>query len=194
MIKNYKGQKAEKRTAFEALPAGGYVAKIVGARIEDYDWGSVVIVAFDIAEGEQKGFFQKRFEADTSEDKKWKGTYRLNIPDEKKSKYYDSDCKNFNNFIFALEDSNEGYHYDNDESKFKGKIIGVIYRNREWEWNGDTGWTTECGAVTDVTSIREGKYRQLKDKPLKGKSAAVNNAPLTANDSTSILDDDDLPF
>ena len=52
MINKYKNAKAEKASSYAPLPAGGYVAKIAGARIEDYTWGSVLVIAFDIYEGE----------------------------------------------------------------------------------------------------------------------------------------------
>lgn len=192
MIKNYEGQKAEKTVSVNHLPAGGYVAKIVSAKVEDYQWGSVVVVAFDIAEGDFKGFFKKQFDDNPNEDKKWRGVYRLTVPDEN-SKYFDGNRRTFNNFIYAMEDSNPNYHYDCDEKKFKDKMIGILFRNREWEMDGNTGWTTECGAVTDVASIREGKFKPLKDKPLKGKSTTT--APLTNPTPSDLIDDDeDIPF
>lgn len=192
MIKNYEGQKAEKAVSVNHLPAGGYVAKIVSAKVEDYQWGSVVVVAFDIAEGDFKGFFKKQFDDNPNEDKKWRGVYRLTVPDEN-SKYFDGNRRTFNNFIYAMEDSNPNYHYDCDEKKFKDKMIGILFRNREWEMDGNTGWTTECGAVTDVASIREGKFKPLKDKPLKGKSTTT--APLTNPTPSDLIDDDeDIPF
>lgn len=191
MIKNYEGQKAEKTVSVNHLPAGGYVAKIVSAKVEDYQWGSVVVVAFDIAEGDFKGFFKKQFDDNPNEDKKWRGVYRLTVPDEN-SKYFDGNRRTFNNFIYAMEDSNPKYHYDCDEKKFKDKMIGVLFRNREWEMDGNTGWTTECGAVTDVASIREGKFKPLKDKPLKGKSTTT--APLTNPSPADLIDDEDIPF
>lgn len=59
MIKSYNGFKAERTTARETLPAGGYVAKIMDASVIDYDWGSVLKIEFDIAEGEHKGFLRQ---------------------------------------------------------------------------------------------------------------------------------------
>ncbi|MDE7390183.1 MAG: hypothetical protein K2M82_04500 [Lachnospiraceae bacterium] len=191
MIKQYTGMKAEKTISNIPLPAGGYVAEIINAKVEEYDWGTVVVIAFDIAEGEHKSFFQKQFDSNPNEDKKWKGTYRIIVPDEN-SKFFQSNQKTFNNFIYALEDSNNGYHYDCDEKKFKGKKLGVIYRDKEWEMNGNSGWTTECGAVTDITAIRENTFKVLKPKPLKNSTSSPNTSGSpSAND---ITDDDDLPF
>lgn len=191
MINNYKGQKAEKATGGNTpLPAGGYVAKIINAKLEEYSWGSVVVVAFDIAEGDHANFFKNQFDNNQNEDKKWKGTYRLIVPDEN-SQYFESNRRQFNNFIYALEDSNEGYHYDCNEKRFKGLKVGVIFRNKEWEMNGRTGWTTECGTVDTVEAIRNGTFKQMKDKPLNNKPNAAST-PVTLGDLTD--DDGDLPF
>lgn len=193
MIKQYAGMKAEKAAGNIPLPAGGYIAKIANAKIEEYSWGTVVVIAFDIAEGEHTDFFKRQFDNNPNEDKKWKGTYRLIVPDES-SQYFESNQRTFNNFIFALEDSNSGYHYDCDESKFKDKLLGVIYRNKEWEINGRTGWTTECGAVTDTQSIRSNIFKPLKDKPLNSRSS---ESIANSNQNGSFADmplDDDLPF
>ena len=133
MISSYKGMKAEKAVSNTPLPAGGYVAKIIGAKVENYSWGSVVVIAFDITEGEYSDFFRKQFDSNTNEDKKWKGTYRLTVPDES-SQYFENNQRTFNNFIYSMEDSNSGYHYDCDETKFKGKSIGVLFRNKEFSY------------------------------------------------------------
>ncbi len=196
MIPQYNGSKSEKATSFAPLPAGGYVAKIVGARIENYSWGSMLVIAFDICEGEHTGFFQEQFDNNTNDDKKWKGTYRITIPDEK-SEYFSSQKRSFNNLIYALENSNGNYHFDWNEKNLKGLTFGVLFRNKEWEWNGKTGWTTECCAVTDADEIREESFTIPKDKPLANHATAaaatgtgVGNNP----EFDTITDDDDLPF
>lgn len=64
----------------ERLPIGGYILKILDVKMQENDWGNVIILSFDIAEGEQKDFFRENYKAQTGEDKKWKGTYRLRVP------------------------------------------------------------------------------------------------------------------
>lgn len=192
MIKSYADAKAEKASAGKAiLPAGGYVCKIISAKVQNTDYGDKLVLAVDVAEGEYKDFFKKDYEANPGEDKKWRGTYRMNIPADDGSENDGWAKKRFNNFIFAIEDSNPGYSWDWDESKLKGKMIGVVYRNKEWEYNGNTGWTTEAGAVYDVASIREGKYKALADRPLKNKTTASAAPAFTAY---AAADDGDLPF
>ena len=79
-MKAFNGYKAEKAATREQLPVGGYVAKILDAEEVTYTWGSVLVISFDIAEGEHAGFWKKDYQNQTGEDKKWRGTYRLTIP------------------------------------------------------------------------------------------------------------------
>jgi hypothetical protein len=58
--------KSKRRTSFEQLPKGAYVIKIMGAKEDTWPSGDGVIkIAFDIAEGEYKGFYQNQFDKNT---------------------------------------------------------------------------------------------------------------------------------
>lgn len=189
MIKSYNGFKAERRK--EMLPVGGYVAKIMDASVIKYDWGEKLKIDFDIAEGEYKGFFTNDYRNNTNDDKKWRGSYYITIPNEN-NQYFDSQRKSFNNLIACLEETNAGYHFDWDEAKLKGKGIGVLFRNEEWSYQGSTGWKTKCCAVTTAKDVREGNFKMPKDKPLKAKTASTGAYSETA--FVPVDDDSDLPF
>lgn len=193
MINKYKNAKAEKASSYAPLPAGGYVAKIAGARIEDYTWGSVLVIAFDIYEGEYTNFFKDRFENDSRDDKKWKGVYRITIPDEK-SQYFSSQQRSFNNLIYSLETSNGNYVFDWNEKNLKGLLIGVLFRNKEWEFNGNTGWTTECCSVVSVDDIHEENFTIPKDKPLNKTQGLQNSQTTNTTPTMADIADEDLPF
>jgi hypothetical protein len=200
MIKQYNGAKAEKTITSAPLPAGGYVAKIMAAEVKSYDWGDQLIVSFDILEGEHKDHFAKEYRANVNEDKKWKGNYRARIPDES-NQYFSSQQRTFNNFIYALEASNPGYHFDWDETKLKGKVIGVLIRDKEWAYEGKTGWTTECCAVTEADAIRKNEFKTPRAKPLANKPAfSGNGVPMLQNNTNGLAAfdpvdvDGDLPF
>lgn len=190
MIKQYNGFKAERNNTRETLPAGGYVAKITDASVINYSWGSSLKVDFDICEGDYKGFFAKDYRNNTNDDKKWRGVYRLNIPDEN-NQYFDSQRKAFNNFVACLEETNSGFHWAWDEAKLKNKGIGVIFRNKEWEFNGKTGWTTECGGVATAEEVRNSTFKPLSDKPLAKKETTSAYPAATFAD---VDNDEDLPF
>lgn len=185
-MRKFSGFEAKKSGGREILPAGGYVAKVLNAKEVNYDWGDVIVISFDIVEGPHKDFFAADYRGQDGEDKKWRGTYRLNLPKDDGSEKDGWTKRAFGNVIWAFEDSNPGYHFDWDEATFKDKLVGVLFRNREWEWSGRTGWTTECCAMTSVSDIRDGKYRMPKDKPLEGKVQSGGTA--------SYASDDDLPF
>ena len=196
MIKKFGGYEAKKSggSAREILPAGGYVAKIVSARVDETQYGDKLIVAFDIAEGDYREFFKRDFDNNTNEDKKWRGVYRLNIPADDGSEQDEWKKRSFNNFAYALEESNKGYAWDWDESKLKGKLFGVLFRNREWEFKGRTGWSTEACSATDVKSIRDGKFKTPKDKALNG-GARFETTAVPATTAAGTDDDSgDLPF
>lgn len=189
-MKAYNGAKAEKAAgAREILPAGGYVCEIKNAKVEEYSGGfSNLVLAIEVVEGEYAGFFKKDFDNNTREDKKWRGRYAISIPRDDGSDMDAWTKRTFNNFIWAVQESNSGYVWDWDEKKLKGKKLGVLYRNREWEYNGNTGWTTEAAGSASVEDIRSGSFRPLKDKPLKNRPV-----PQTATEET-VDDEDSLPF
>lgn len=199
MIELYEGYQARQATSAEALPAGGYEAKILGAEISQYDWGDVLVISFDISAGDHAGFFAKRWKNDenSSYERKWKGTFRVNIP-TKKSKYPDSDKRMFEDTMFAIEASNAGFMFGGDEKTLKGKSVGVLFRNREWEKDGNTGWTTEACKFIPIEDIRSGSFTMPRDKALK-KSSGTSAAPAqtAAQEAAAIvetIDDSELPF
>lgn len=188
-MRAFEFEKKKSAGSFDPLPAGGYVAQIMKTEVIPYDWGEVLNIAFDIAEGIHKGHFADMWNASTQSDKKWKGNYRLTIPNPI-NQYFESQKRTFGNFVACIEESNGAYVWDWNEAGLKGKFIGVLFRNKEWEWNGQHGWTTECCSVASIEDIRSENYRLPKDKPLAGnENAAVPPVGFT-NDAS----DEDLPF
>ena len=191
-MKAFEGYKAEKPVgAKENLPVGAYIAKILEAKEVAYDWGNVLLISFDIAEGEHKDFFKNDYATNTKEDKKWRGTYRLNQPKDDGS-VEDGWTKNtFNRAMYSVEASNSGYHWSWDEKTLKGKSVGVMFRNFEWDINGKTGWSTECGMFIPVDDVRGGKFKPMKDRPLKKKTHSTASTSSFAEVDSS---ESDLPF
>lgn len=153
-------------SVFSPLPKDAYVIKIVGAKEENNknSEGTHIKVAFDIAEGEYKDFYQKQFDAQANEDKHWPydGVYNLSAPDDNSPQWM---IDNFGTFVAALEDSNAGYHWDWNEGKWKGLVIGALFRNEQSESNGNVYDHTRPIWFRNAQSIRDKKFGRLpKDK------------------------------
>lgn len=191
-MKAFNGYEPKRSYVREQLPAGGYVVKIMDVKPVHYDWGDILLLSFDVEEGEKKGFFREDYRGQTQEDKKWRGTYRLRIPADDGSERDGWTKNTFNSVMFAFEDSNN-LRFDWDENKLKGLLVGALFRNEEWEMNGRTGWSTKCCSLIPTEDIRSGKFKTPKDKPLQDKPAVTAFAP-TGRDFEALDDDDDLPF
>lgn len=173
----------------ERLPKGGYILEIKGVEIVETDYGERLILSFDIAEGEYKGYYAENYRNQTGEDKRWKGTYRIAIPKDDGSEEDQETKRRFKTNISLFEESNSGFHWDWDENTLKGKKIGGVFRNKEYSFNGKQGFFTECAWLTTVEKIKEGKFKVPADKLLN-----KNNKPSFNNQSPDIIPDDDLPF
>ena len=106
-----------------------------------------------------------------------------NDADEDRNKDY------FANQIACIEASNVGYEFDFDEKKLKGKIVGAVFGEKEYEFNGNHGFFVTCRGFRTVDAIRSGKFK-VPDKLMLKKSTGDNG--FFPVDDTA--DDSDLPF
>lgn len=191
-ISNWENIKAAK--GYTPLPAGGYVCQIQGAKIKEYQASNggafeKMEIALDIYEGEFKGFYQQDFDNQNTEGKRWKGVLRLFLPKNDGTERDHRTASIFKAVIEAVEDSNNGYHWDWDERKLKGKTVGCLFRLEEWEYNGQTGWKAQPFRAIDAEAIRQNKFSIPKEKALSDKQDYSPN-----QNKPSPVDDDDLPF
>lgn len=150
----------------QVLPKGGYVLKILGADVCENSNGQYVKLGCDIVEGEYKDFYANDYRSQQQEDKKWRCNYLLNVPKDDGSEKDSWTKRRFKTVIEAIEDSNPGYHFDWDEKKFKGKIIGGLFNEREYESNGQVRRTVNLAQLCNVDAIRNGTYRLPEDRLL----------------------------
>ncbi len=181
---------------FQALPKGGYVMRIQGATVHENSNGQYVKIAADIAEGEYQGYYARDYEGQQTEDKKWHCNYLLSVPNDDGSEQDGWTKRRFKTFTEALEESNPGYHFDWDESKFKGLIIGGLFNEREYEKrDGSIGRATNFAQVCSVDAVRAGRFK-LPDDKLLGRSGAGNSGGDSDDGFMNIPDGvaDELPF
>lgn len=172
------------------LPVGGYVMRIMGAEVKENRVGQYVQISMDIAEGQYKDFFANDYRSQDS-NKKWHCNYLLNVPTDDGSERDGWNKRRFKTFTEALEESNDGYHFDWDEKKFKGMSIGGLFNIREWKDGDRRGRSTNLAQVCSVEKIRSGKYKLPKDQLLSDTGSTTSeNAP----GGYTVVHDDDLPF
>lgn len=181
---------------YQKLPVDGYICIIKKAEEQVCNGGSMLVISFDIAEGEYKDYYADEYRNNSSNDKKWKGKIRIFVPKDDGSEDDAYTKKRFKTAITAIEESNDNYHWDWNETALKGKKLGIIYRNEEWEWNGKTGWRAAPFRIVCCDDIYEGKFKIPDDKPLQKSSSVFSPAPKSMDKTTfeEITGDDDLPF
>lgn len=168
---------------YETLEPGGYVCVIKSARVEktktDKD---MLVIAFDIAEGEEKaGFYQRKFDKDTRAEKKWQGVHRLLVLDN------EGKCnKYFKGFTTSVEASNPGYKFTGDETTLKGKKFGGLFGKEEYEnVFKERKMTTKLRFIRSANGIKEAKVPEPKLLPQKSDISF---------ETDFIAYNDDLPF
>lgn len=178
----------------EQLPVGAYVCKIISAKEVFYSWGSQLAIAFDIAEGEFAGYYQRKFDANTNEDKRWSGVLRLNIPTDDGSEDDDRRKRSFNTAIVTIEEDNPGYEWNWNEASLKGKKVGIVFNKKEFEGSdGKVISFTQPKTIERISKVLDGTYYRPKDQLL----GSTSSASTSSNDWISVPDDvssDELPF
>ena len=181
----------------EQLPTDkAYVCEIKGAKEVDYTTDNGyrvhrVDIALDVCEGEYEGFYQKKFDDSQDEDKKWKGVVKLNIPKFDGTEKDNWTVKSFNTQFVAIEDSNPGYTWNNVLDSLKGKKIGLVLRDKEWEFNGNRGFYSEPYKLISVANARAQKFRKPNTKYLSSDSTGDVASGVTP---ISNAVDEELPF
>ncbi len=167
----------------QALPAGGYICTILKAEETAARNGRPMLaLLLDIADGEYAGYFRQQFDRvkQSNPDAKWGGTFRQ-LTDG-------SSLPFFKGMVTSIEESN-GFKWDFDEAKLKGKKIGAIFGREQYMGNdGKAKWSTKCQAVRTVKTIQDGKFDVPEDKPIAGQHG--NSGGYQVIDGG----DDDLPF
>lgn len=176
------------------LPAGGYVCQILACEETKSKAGADMLkVAFEIAEGEYKGFFAEL----------WQNKKMAAFPDEAKypregtdyilTSDADGNCsRKFKGFCTALEDSGATVWVRNELADLEGARVGVIFRREETEYNGRSWWQTIPMSYRSVDTIREGKYKVPEDKPLPAPAYPQYQQPAAPQGFTAVTED--IPF
>lgn len=193
-------QEAAKFAGGERLPAGAYVCEIKNVQYVVGENGNSdrIDILYDITEGDYKDFFKNQYDANTSEDKKWKGRKSIYVPKDDGSEKDEWTIKSFAGWINGFEDSNSGYKWDWKESKWKGLKIGIVF--------GDTGTVLDDGKeivfteprfAVAIKKVQNGTAPKAKFIARKGYTGNKNNPPTdSGSDFMAVPDTDseEIPF
>jgi len=184
---NYDTTTAASFGDFETLEPGGYICQILKAEATQSKSGKeMLILYFDIREGEHKGYFKRTFDRmkEKNPDAKWKGTY-YQLTTGNSTQY-------FKGMITAIEESNRGFKFDFDETKLDGKMFGGAIGLEQYENNGKTGMSPKLKFTVSVESVKKG-ITAPKDKMLEGikKDDSLDDL---AGFSLMADDESDVPF
>lgn len=183
----------------EKLPVGGYVIKIENVRFENGTNGGSdrIVLAFDIAEGEQKGFYRKNFDAQTGEDRKWKGTYIIYLPKDDGSEQDKWTKRRFKTIMEHIEDANPGYSWNWDENSLKGKLLGALFGEINTVIDGKQITYVALRFTEKIANIRNKQFKI--PEPYNKNGATVKPAAVSTQSSDGFMEipkgvEEEIPF
>lgn len=215
MINGFSGYKETEVKEFgptEKVEVGGHICKVVGVETSQYTSKkdgtayNQLNVKFDLeAPDKQAGFYGKKFAEDAKKDAltaKWKGCYRLTIPEANSADFIKS---NWKAFLTSIEKSNPGVVIDGEkgfeETILVGKLFGGIFGLEEFTLpDGKTITFSRLRFARSVENIEEAPIPKVRlvdntyvdyEEYMNGDVKKEND---TSNDEFGTIDDDSLPF
>ena len=193
-IENWNEIEAKGMDDFKALPIGAYECKIINA-VENHNEESgktTLKVMVDIASGEYKDYFKKRYDSNTAIDRKW---------DNNATKFLAFEGENisfFKGFITIVENSNVGYKWNWEESTLRDKKLVGVFQYEEYKKQDGTKALKvrltkfrsldKLGKieVSDSVKLLDGSYVEYEDY-------MKNNGNSNSSDEIEVTNDM-LPF
>lgn len=172
------------------LLLGGYVCVILAVEQKKSNSNkNMLVINFDIAEGDFKGFYMDKYKNATprsdNDPIKWQGKYYQMLEG-------DNWESRFKGLITSIEESNEGYKWNDDEQSLKGKLFGGIFGEEEYIYNGEIRTNTKLRWIRSVDKIRNGEFEIPRKKEVPEEQKTTINAPF--EQAFTPVREDDLPF
>lgn len=160
------------------LPAGGYVCRIMDAKMQNAQTSGLpmVVIQFDICEGEYNNYFHTKYKTDIGfrPTAKYQGIARIPAVDaEGKAR------RGFNSFCGAVEKSND-IKLPTEDTAFlnmlKNKFVGIIFGREEVEFSdGRTAMVTKPKFYRSTQVIENGEYETPSDVYLQPSAPSAND-------------------
>ena len=182
---------------FAQLPAGLYVCEVLGAKQEEANGRDRFVMQFDIAEGDQKGFYRKQYDAEklVNQNAKYKGVHR---------QYMDENgLPFFKGLMTSVERSNQGFHFPwgtkGNEKTLVGKKFGAVMGREEFLTDdGRKRMATKIVQIRSIDGLKDARIPEdklLEDQAGRDVPAPENSQP-DGDGFMSVPEgiDEELPF
>lgn len=176
---------------FAQLPAGLYVCEVLGAKQEGNNGNMRLVMQFDIAEGEHKGFYRKQYKLakQTDRNAKYKGMHRQNMNDQ--------GLPFFKGLMTSIEKSNSNFSFpwgqEGNEKTLIGKKFGAVMGREQFlSSNGKKLFATKIFQIRSLDGLKDAKIPEdrLLDDCQSSSSKTDSEGFANAQDSA----DEPLPF
>lgn len=182
---------------FASLPAGLYVCEILGVKQEEHNGHSRFVMQFDIAEGDQKGFYQKQYNAEKQMNQaaKYKGVHRQNMEEQ--------GLPFFKGLMTSVERSNQGFHFpwgtQGNEKTLVGKRFGAVMGREEFlTSDNQKRMATKIVQIRSIDGLKDAKIPEdkLLSDPVPEKAAGTQPGQADGDGFINVPDDvdEELPF
>jgi hypothetical protein len=160
--------------------AGGYVIGIYA--VEDVPEKEYLKLSYDIMEGEFKGYYSKLV----------KEGHWNSLPVWFVS-YADKSLKFYKGNITSFEKSNSGFKMTEDESKLKGKKVGIVLTEEEYvDKNGNVKISLKPYRAHSIDTIKKGYFEVPERKCVSQSTAPTSTFGAFGSQASSVAQVD--PF
>lgn len=164
----------------EKLAPGGYVCGITA--VEDIPEKEYLKLEYDVAEGPQKNYYRTLYQN--------KGFWGGNFV----KSYKEKALPFFKAFKTAVENSNPGYTFNNDEKTLVRKLVGLVLGEEEYVGNdGAVKTRLYVAEIHSADRIRKGNFKVPPLKALTGQPQK-SSTPGSASNYEEAISDGDCPF
>lgn len=129
-IENWDNIEVKEFNENEKLELGGHICIVKNVKNFTYNGVEKISLELDIDEGEQKDFYQKKYDNRNDSSKFWDDGATISFYSEPID---DKDKSYIKGLIKAIESYNDGYTWNWDEKTLKNKKIGVNFSLKEYE-------------------------------------------------------------
>lgn len=196
-IENWDNIEVKDFSESEKFILGGKKCKIINVKNFIYNGIEKVSLELDVIEGENVGYYQKKYEERNENAKFWDDGATISFPTEpveEKDKSY------IKGLIKAIESYNDGYTWDWDETKLKDKLINVNFSLKEYQGTDGEIYTKPqvYRYVNSKENFRENyipSVRTVNNEYIKYEDYKNRGNHNTTSSSTNVeITEDSLPF